>query len=166
MGLLTRVRDVASVALVSLDDGFGRPVGYIVGTADTEQFVKNFRETWIPRVARRYPEPATAPRTPSEEMIRLLHAPERMIVPELVAYPAHLHIDLLPEWQRRSYGRQLMNSFLAALYDRGVPAVHLGMASANTPARAFYDRLGFHEIPVPGSGPLTHLGRSTAVATP
>ncbi|MER6136081.1 GNAT family N-acetyltransferase [Streptomyces sp. NPDC001815] len=149
-----------------LDDGSGRPVGYVVGTADTEQFVKNFRATWIPRVARRYPEPTTAPRTPSEEMIHLLHTPERMVLPALVAYPAHLHIDLLPEWQRRGFGRALMRSFLAALESRGVPAVHLGMVTANTAARAFYDRLGFHEIPVPDPGPLTYLGRSTAADTP
>ncbi|MFI1206816.1 GNAT family N-acetyltransferase [Streptomyces sp. NPDC020802] len=149
-----------------LDDGSGRPVGYVVGTADTEQFVKNFRATWIPRVAHRYPEPTTAPRTPSEEMIHLLHTPERMVLPALVAYPAHLHIDLLPEWQRRGFGRALMHSFLAALESRGVPAVHLGMVTANTAARAFYDRLGFHEIPVPDPGPLTYLGRSTAANTP
>ncbi|WAU86449.1 GNAT family N-acetyltransferase [Streptomyces sp. Qhu-G9] len=149
-----------------LDDGSGGPVGYVVGTADTEQFVKNFRATWIPRVARRYPEPTTVPRTPSEEMIHLLHTPERMVLPELVAYPAHLHIDLLPEWQRRGFGRALMRSFLAALESRGVPAVHLGMVTANTAARAFYDRLGFHEIQVPDPGPLTYLGRSTAADTP
>lgn len=34
--------------------------------------------------------------------------------------------------------------------------------SANTAARAFYDRLGFQVIPVPDPGPLTFLGRSTA----
>ena len=57
-----------------------------------------------------------------------------------------------------------MNTFLAALHDRGVPAVHLGMVTANRSARAFYDRLGFHEIPVDDPGPLTYLGRPTAVA--
>jgi hypothetical protein len=35
------------------------------------------------------------------------------------------------------------------------------MVSANTTARAFYDRLGFHEIPVPDPDPLTYLGRTT-----
>ncbi|MGN9815510.1 GNAT family N-acetyltransferase [Streptomyces sp. SD11] len=148
-----------------LDDGSGRAVGYVLGTADTEQFVKNFRATWLPRVAGRYPEPTAEPRTPSEEMIILLHTPERMILPELRAYPAHLHIDLLPDWQRRGFGRGLMDTFLTALDDRGVPAVHLGMVTANAAARAFYDRLGFHEIPVPDPGPLTYLGRSTAAHT-
>ncbi|MFS8197943.1 GNAT family N-acetyltransferase [Streptomyces sp. CWNU-52B] len=148
-----------------LDDGAGRAVGYVVGTADTRRFVTNFREGWIPLVAGRYPEPVGEPRTPSEEMVRLLHTPERMVLPELADYPAHLHIDLLPGWQRRGFGRELMRALLTALDDRGVPAVHLGMVTANTAARAFYDRLGFHEIPVPAPGPLTYLGRPTAPGT-
>ncbi|WP_432176385.1 GNAT family N-acetyltransferase [Streptomyces sp. Tue6028] len=146
-----------------LDDGSGRVVGYIVGTADTDVFVRAFRDKWIPRVADRYPAPTAPPGTPSEQMIALLHTPERMLVPELADHPAHLHIDLLPDFQRRGHGRALMSTFLAALYDRGVPAVHLGMVTANVAARAFYDRLGFHEIDVPDPGPLTYLGRSTAV---
>ncbi|MFF3636636.1 GNAT family N-acetyltransferase [Streptomyces sp. NPDC002250] len=144
-----------------LDDGVGRAVGYVVGTADTERFVTDFRRTWIPRMAGRYPAPTAPPRTPSEEMIGLLHRPERMLVPELAAYPAHLHIDLLPAWQRRGHGRRLMGALLNALSQQGVPAVHLGMVTVNTAARAFYDRVGFHEIPVRDPGPLTYLGRST-----
>jgi ribosomal protein S18 acetylase RimI-like enzyme len=112
-------------------------------------------------VAGRYPEPRHEPRNPDEEIVALLHRPERMLVPEVADYPAHLHIDLLPEWQGRGYGRALMESFLRALHERGVAAVHLSMVSANTPARAFYDRLGFHELAVPDPGPVTYLGRST-----
>ncbi|MEU6669665.1 GNAT family N-acetyltransferase [Streptomyces sp. NPDC046727] len=146
-----------------LDDGTGRAVGYIVGTADTERFVEEFRRTWIPRLAGRYSMPAAPARTPTEEMIGLLHHPERMLVPELAAYPAHLHIDLLPAWQGRGYGRGLLRTFLDALHEQGVRAVHLGMVTANTAARAFYDRVGFHEIPVAEAGPLTYLGRATAL---
>ena len=50
---------------------------------------------------------------------------------------------------------------LAALAADGAPAVYVGMLTANTGARPFYDRLGFHEIPVPDPGPLTYLGRAT-----
>ncbi|MET7481289.1 GNAT family N-acetyltransferase [Streptomyces sp. NPDC005648] len=144
-----------------LDDGLGQAVGYIVGTADTPRFVAEFRAKWLPLVADRHPAPAGPPRTPDEAMIALLHHPERMLVPEVAAYPAHLHIDLLPGRQGRGHGRALMRTFLRALHDRGVPAVHLCMATANTPARAFYDRLGFHEIDVPDPGPVTCLGRTT-----
>ncbi|WP_405774819.1 GNAT family N-acetyltransferase [Streptomyces sp. NBC_00859] len=144
-----------------VDDGSGLAVGYVLGTADTARFVERFREEWLPGVTERYPDPAGPLRTPADQMAALLHRPERMLLPELAAYPAHLHIDLLPGHQRAGFGRALMTRFLGALAERDVPAVHLGMVTANTPARAFYDRLGFHEIPVPDAGPLTYLGRGT-----
>lgn len=143
-----------------VDDG-ERGVGYILGTADTPAFVRRFREEWLPGLADRYPAPAGEPSTPSEVMLHLMHNPERMLVPEVADHPAHLHIDLLPSHQRAGYGRRLMDVFLAALAARGVERVHLGMVTANTAARAFYDRLGFSLLPVEHPGPLTYLGRTT-----
>ncbi|MFE9252815.1 GNAT family N-acetyltransferase [Streptomyces sp. NPDC007088] len=140
----------------------GRAVGYIVGTADTASFVSRFRTEWLPGVSTRYPAPVGPPTTPTEVMVDLMHRPERMLLPELSEYPAHLHIDLLPTHQREGHGRRLLQAFLGALHRKGVAAVHLGMVTSNTPARAFYDRVGFHEIPVPDPGPLTYLGRGTA----
>jgi ribosomal protein S18 acetylase RimI-like enzyme len=143
-----------------LDNG-ERAVGYIVGTANTAEFVEAFRREWLPTLRDAYPLPAE-PRTPSDQMIVLMHHPERMNVPELADYPAHLHIDLLPHYQRSGHGRALMTTFLDALHKAAVPAVHLGLVTANTAARAFYDRVGFHPIAVPDAGVLTYLGRATA----
>lgn len=142
-------------------DNGERAVGYVLGTSDTARFAKEFREQWLPLVAGRHPAPAGEPRGPDEFMASLLHNPERMIDSELADYPAHLHIDLLPEYQGRGYGRELMRTLLAALHRAGAPRVHLGMVTVNTAARAFYDRVGFHVIPVTDPGPLTYLGRST-----
>jgi GNAT superfamily N-acetyltransferase len=100
--------------------------------------------------------------TREDSMLWLHEHPERMNVPELADYPAHLHIDLLPEWQGKGFGRGLINAFLTGLREAGVARVHLGMAVANVEARAFYDRLGFTEITVPGADTVTYLGRSTA----
>ncbi|MEB3959289.1 GNAT family N-acetyltransferase [Streptomyces kunmingensis] len=147
-----------------LDDGEGHAVGYILGAPDTVTFAKRFRTEWLPRVADRYPALTDEARTPSEEMIGLLHTPERMVLPELEQFPAHLHIDLLPAWQGRGHGRTLMRTLLDALRRDGVPAVHLCMVQANTAARAFYDRLGFSLLRVPDPGPVWYLGRSTAGA--
>ncbi len=144
-----------------LDDGEGDAVGYVLGTADTARFVARFREHWLPQVGHLHPPPAGEPADGDELMALLLHTPERMILPELAGHPAHLHIDLLPEYQGRGYGRQLLETFLAALHRAGAEHVHLGMVSANTGARAFYDRLGFQVLPVPDPGPLTYLGRPT-----
>jgi ribosomal protein S18 acetylase RimI-like enzyme len=144
-----------------LDDGRGQAVGYILGTADTPRFAEAFRTEWLPLVEGHHPQPPHPPRTPDEVIAGLLHHPERMVLPELADYPAHLHIDLLPEWQGRGHGRRLMCTFLTALRDRGVPAVHLAMATANVRARAFYDRMGFHALDVAEPGAATFLGRTT-----
>jgi ribosomal protein S18 acetylase RimI-like enzyme len=139
-----------------VDDGGGRATGYILGTADTAAFARWYAAVWLP--AHAYPEPHD-PRDAG--MIRIHEHPERMVIPELADYPAHLHIDLLPEFQGQGWGRQLTTAFLSGLNDAGVDRVHLGMATTNTGARAFYDRLGFHEIAVAGAGPITYLVRET-----
>jgi ribosomal protein S18 acetylase RimI-like enzyme len=137
-----------------LDDG-GRAVGYVVGTADTATFVRRYAEVWIPLLGDRYPVPPSPPQTAEQEMVALHHRPERMLVPGLAGYPAHLHIDLLPAYQGRGYGRQLISRFTEAV---PAPGVHVAMVTANVRARAFYDRLGFTVLPVPDPGPLTYLG--------
>ena len=143
-------------ALAFVADDGGRVVGYVLGTADTRTFVRNYRRDWLPKLVDRYPRPDDEPSTPSEAVVDLLHAPERMLVPELAEYPAHLHVDLLPEHQRAGHGRALMAAFVDALARAGVPAVHLGVLTANTAARAFYDRLGFHLVAEHGD--VTYLG--------
>jgi ribosomal protein S18 acetylase RimI-like enzyme len=140
-----------------------QPVGYILGTADTVGFAAAYRREWIPRLGAKYPVPPDPPGTADEQMIALHYRPERMLLPELAGYPAHLHIDLLPGYQGQGHGRALMRTFLLAVARAGAPTVHLGMATANTRARRFYDRTGFHVIPVPDAGPVTYLGRATTV---
>jgi ribosomal protein S18 acetylase RimI-like enzyme len=137
-----------------VDDG-GEAVGYVVGTADTAAFVRRHRAEWIPLVGDRYPVPPAPPRTAEQDMVALHFDPERMLVPGLDGYPAHLHIDLLPAYQGRGFGRRLIDRFVGTA---GAPGVHVGMVTANVRARGFYDRLGFTELPVPDPGPLTYLG--------
>ncbi|WP_448003624.1 GNAT family N-acetyltransferase [Agromyces bauzanensis] len=135
-----------------VDGGSGeRVLGYVLGAADTRAFVEWWKREWGPGFHERHPEPgAPTGRNPGFTEAQLLAAgfdPERMLIAEVDEYPAHLHIDLLPELQGQGFGRRLIDTLRAALAERGVPAVHLGMDAANTGARAFYDRLGFHELP-------------------
>jgi ribosomal protein S18 acetylase RimI-like enzyme len=148
-----------SLAFV-LDDG-DRAVGYVVGTADTAAFVRRWRQEWLPRLADRYPAPPDPPQTAEQAMVALLHRPERMLRPELAAFPAHLHVDLLPAHQGAGHGRALIDAFRAAAADAGAAALHLGVDPANHRARAFYDHLGFTEIAVPDPG-VTYLGLPTS----
>ena len=147
--------DLAFV-LAAPDD---RPIGYVLGAADTPAFVAAYLAEWLPTVADRYPEGSGR----GMDAIRIggLHHPEWMLMPELADYPAHLHIDLLPEAQGQGAGRAMMAHLMARLRAAGVPRVHLGMSAANTGARAFYDRLGFTELQRSPDGFGLLLGRST-----
>ena len=129
-----------------------RVAGYVIAAADTRAFVERVRQEWVPTFASKYPEPS-----PTDAPIVAMGVdPERMLVPEVDEYPAHLHIDLLPELQGQGCGCALIDTLRAELARRGIPGLHLTMDPANLPARAFYDRLGFVELP---SGAL---GISTA----
>lgn len=141
-----------------LDDG-DRAVGYVLGTADTARWAEEHRARWLPLVADRYPLPPV-PETPEEHLVDLLHHPERNVNPELSDHPAHLHIDILPSHRGAGWGRRLIRAYLGAARAAGAPAVHLTMLTANTPARAFYDRLGFRELPL-RLPDLTVLGAPT-----
>lgn len=145
-----------------LDDG-GRAVGYVIGTADTARFVTRYRHDWLPVVAGRYEEPAGPPTSPYEEHVAWLFHPERMLVDELASYPAHLHIDLLPAYQRAGHGRRLIMTFLDEVACAGAPAVYLAVGKANTGAQEFYRRVGFEllELAEP-SGSALYFGRASS----
>ena len=135
-----------------VDDGHGeRALGYVIGVADTRAFVEWWKREWAPGFRLRHPAPGAAtgrnPGFTEEQLLAAGTDPERMLIAEVDEYPAHLHIDLLPGLQGQGFGRRLIDTLRGALADRGVAAVHLGMDAANTGARAFYDRLGFHELP-------------------
>jgi ribosomal protein S18 acetylase RimI-like enzyme len=146
-----------------LDDG-ERPVGYVLGTPDTAAFARAYRERWIPRLADRYappPEEPEPPASPDDEMIALHYRPERLLWPGLDAYPAHLHIDLLPPFQGAGHGRALMETFYAAAARAGAPGVHLTVLAANTRAIGFYRHLGLRRLDPaePGEARVVYLGR-------
>jgi len=164
-----------------LDDG-GRVVGYVLGAADTAAWAAAYRARWLPTVVAKYrstaprtptgretaaepgttvePSPPTAPRTPEDDLVELLHHPEENVRPELAGHPAHLHVDILPGYQGAGWGRALIGVFLAALRERGVPAVHLGVSPTNTAALAFYARIGLRELPA-GGPDVIYLGGPT-----
>lgn len=127
-------------------DTGARVEGYVVATADTRAFVDWYRSRWLPDFEAKH-----AHLVPSA-ILEMGRDPERMMIAELDEYPAHLHIDLLPTMQGQGLGRELIRSLLAALRERGVPGVHLGVSPRNTGARAFYQRLGFRPLPSDAGG--------------
>jgi ribosomal protein S18 acetylase RimI-like enzyme len=141
-------------------DGGDRAVGYVVGTPDTAEFARAYRDRWIPRLAGRYPVPPSPAVSPDDEMLALHYQPERMVWPGLSAYPAHLHIDVLPPFQHAGYGRRLMETFFTAAAGAGAAGVHVVVMAGNAAALAFYHHLGFTALPVDDPGPVVYLGRT------
>ncbi|WP_460799915.1 GNAT family N-acetyltransferase [Microbacterium sp. GXF0217] len=139
-------RDPGLCWVVESEDG--RVIGYIVGTDDTDAFEEWFRDEWWPRYADRFPKPVEA-QSPEEKMLDYAYSRGPGREDNAGEYPAHLHIDLLPETQGKGLGRRLLETLFAELRRRGVPALHLGMNPANTGAGAFYDRVGMHRLPGP-----------------
>ncbi|MBQ8210260.1 MAG: GNAT family N-acetyltransferase [Clostridia bacterium] len=58
-------------------------------------------------------------------------------------YPAHLHIDILPEYQHMGLGRKLMDALCNHLRDKGVKGIVLTVWKGNDNARRFYEKYGF-----------------------
>lgn len=123
----------------------GRAIGYLVATDDTDAFYAWFRDVWWPPLQERYPRPAAVDDRESR-LIEYAYTREPGAEPHAAEYPAHLHIDLLPETQGQGLGRRLVETLFAELRRRGVPALHLGMDPANAGAGAFYDRLGMTRL--------------------
>ena len=58
-------------------------------------------------------------------------------------YPAHLHIDILDEYQNQGFGAKLMDALFTELKRRNVKGVMLQADIHNEGAVRFYKRLGF-----------------------
>jgi ribosomal protein S18 acetylase RimI-like enzyme len=139
-----------------LDNG-ERAVGYVLGTANTPDYVAAYTERWLPWLRTRYQPPSGPPQTEEEHRLDAMFHPERRLRPELAPHPAHLHINLLGGYRRSGHGRELISMFLASVGAAGAASCHLGYRPANVNAGRFYARVGWRPIEVRGVEPGTYL---------
>lgn len=155
-----------------VDDGNGKAVGYIIGTPKTADFVRQWQKLWIPQLqADEVHKPGEGEDIEWNENLAnalrfICHSPEHMLKeeqPRLMAdYPAHFHIDILPEFQRKGFGQKLIQTFCAEAKTHGANGVHLIMAGDNFAAGKFYEAMGFQRFPeVLDDGKSGELGRTT-----
>ncbi len=154
--------DLEPTLSYTLEDDVG-PCGYVLGTADSERFYRRFEEAWLPPLrAALGPPPALGAASvdtdsEDERLLAELFAPSITLPRDLDAYPAHLHIDLLPRAQGRGHGRRMMATLLEALVARGAPGVHAGVSPRNERALGFYRALGFEHVASEPDDPDTLL---------
>ncbi|MDR2447106.1 MAG: GNAT family N-acetyltransferase [Treponema sp.] len=127
----------------------GVPQGYVVGASDTPAFNRWLESEWLPPLRRRYQNyPHEKIKTDVEKnsvalFYRKLDPAGEAERPFYKTHSAHLHIDLLPSLQGKGQGRALIATLLAALAQKSVRGVHLGVSHTNAGAIAFYRKMGF-----------------------
>lgn len=139
-------------------------VGFAVGTLDTVEWEERLERQWWPRLRQRYPDPPFASRdgwTADQRRAHMIHHPQRTPPSVSSAYPAHVHINLLPRGQGSGLGSRLLDQWSRIVSGHGVNAIHVGANRANTRALGFWQKLGFVELTVPGlaDGRTIWLGR-------
>lgn len=122
-----------------------RPYGYVLGARDSAAFYERREREWFPALHERYPLPEADDDSPDAQIIRLFYK-QRQVDDDLAEYPAHLHIDILPEAQGQGWGRRLIDTLLGRMRQLAIPGVHLHVGKLNTRAIGFYQQVGFHQI--------------------
>lgn len=140
-----------------VDDGAGGVLGYLLGSPDGEDSTKaahDRRLLWRHLIGRGLlVRPGTArwfARAAGDLAAdrRALHLPV-----DTAAFPANLHIDLVPAVRGRGIGGELMRTYLDRLAELGVPGVHLGAFGENSSGIAFFAAMGFEPVGEPVTNP-------------
>jgi ribosomal protein S18 acetylase RimI-like enzyme len=134
-------------------------VGYILSVPSTAAFAsawrENFPQSELATLSEHILVPASEPRFEDDAPGNLLYnarfKPEAMLNSEVEGlwerWPAHFHVDILPQWQRQGWGKKLVERMFEALKQEGAKGVHLGMEAGNAGTEAFYRALGFERFP-------------------
>lgn len=107
-----------------------------------------FRERWFGRYLKDYPKWAYIAEAPGSIIAGyLVGALDEQtgfedFASAAQAFPAHLHVNLAPEFRSRGIGAELIEAFVADAARAGVKGVHV-VTSADARNVRFYERVGF-----------------------
>lgn len=108
----------SAVSLVACDDE--GVLGYAAGSLDTPAFERMLETEWWPNLQRVYPDP-DGPSTSwsaDEKRCFAIHHPSQVPDDIVRAYPAHIHMNLLPRAQGKGVGSRLLAAWLDAARQR------------------------------------------------
>jgi len=132
----------------------GRVVGYLTGCVDSERArgaaVREIRRL-IRNGALLEPGFASFLGRVLIDVVRDRGAPEEAL--SSARWPAHLHIDFLPEGRGKGLGRRIMSQWFERLRSLGTPGVHLGTFAENLPAIRFFEACGLARHAAPRRAP-------------
>jgi GNAT superfamily N-acetyltransferase len=127
--------------------------GYVVGTLDTRAFERQLERDWWPALRQQYADPSgSAPEgwTADQKRSFAIHHPGTNPDAVVSAYPAHMHMNLLPRLQGQGMGRALFERWIEAARALGATGVHVGVSPLNARGMGFWQAMGFERIALPG----------------
>ncbi|MBN2044966.1 MAG: GNAT family N-acetyltransferase [Anaerolineales bacterium] len=121
-------------------------VGYIVGTLDTRQQEQRLLSIMLPKARDHWRK--LSPKTFSQWRGYLnMRGSFRNTVGSLITeYPAHLHINVHPDFQRTGIGSRLFEAYENNLIQNSVKGYHLGVAGNNQTGISFYEKQGLSKL--------------------
>ncbi len=124
-------RECYDTSFVLVDDN-DTVVGYVLCEPNYKRFHKVFRKVDVPEIKKLDKK--------SGKQAWLFPIPYDFFGWK---YPAHLHIDIMDEYQSKGYGAKLMDALFTELKNRKVKGIMLQADIHNEGAIRFYKRLGF-----------------------
>ncbi|KLO13499.1 hypothetical protein SCHPADRAFT_904083 [Schizopora paradoxa] len=134
------------------DEDGNEVVAYVVFATDSNAFASEVEKEWYPAYREKYPIAHIMPggeghssfTNLDKHYVILIHHPDPFDQSCLSFSPAHMHINILPPYQRQGWGRRLIGKAVSYLRDEeGLTGVWLGMDTRNHKAAKFYERIGF-----------------------
>lgn len=128
------VRECHEYSFVLVDES-DNVVGYILCEPDYKRFRRVYRKKDVPEIKKLNKK--------SGQQAWFFPVPYTVYGRK---YPAHLHINILDEYQNMGFGAKLMDTLMQDLKRRGIKGVMLETDLTNTGAIRFYERLGFETL--------------------
>lgn len=148
--LMTRYHTDFAPEALWIAEAEGRVVGYLAGCFDAGRLRRAMAWRIVPRAVAGALARGLLLRPAFWRLLflvpRFLAAARRGRTAGLTAYPAHLHINLIPAARRRGVGERLVTLFVAEVERRELAGVHATVLADNEPARRFFTRLGFSPL--------------------
>lgn len=119
---------------VAVDES-DKAIGYIICTESFDSFSDAFEKEYLTRIPPENERELYYASTSAE--LQKKHKEE---------YPAHLHIDILPEYHRMGLGHKLTDALLEHLRKKGIKGIMLSVSPDNIQGNAFYKKYGFNLI--------------------
>ncbi len=116
---------------VAVDDK--KVIGYILCAENAEKWTEDFKKYYIEKA--------------STAELKEYYLNSTILPLKFVNdYSAHLHIDILNEYQRMGIGHKLMDNLIAHLRNKGINGLMLVVSSDNEKGIKFYNKFGFNIV--------------------